>query len=337
MQHPNIMKLFEVLDQTSKCHLVMELCHGRNLYHYIKKRPNKCITEQEAIPIFRQIVSAVAYMHEHGLVHRDLKLENILINDAGGLDEVKIIDFGFATNCQAGHKLSLFCGTPCYMDPDLVKQRKYSGQGVDVWALGVILFLLVTGGVPFWGDNEAELFRRIGAAKYSLPVKGRTYSKNIRNLFAKIFQPNASKRISASEILNDPWLGKGAAPQKSNVIKKVKPVPKAEAAKEEEDKDDGSTHLEDESGATELVNKGKSFNAMIGELSRDPALKKYSDFNEVLNEEEMNNNDQEDGVQSDENFNEEDFDEGPGPGVYIPQNTIHGQLHEEKFSANAVR
>lgn len=242
LQHPNIMKLFEVLDQTSKCHLVMELCHGRNLHHFIKKKPGKCLTEQEAIPVFRQIVSAVAYMHEHGLVHRDLKLENILISETGGVNEIKLIDFGFATNCQAGHKLSLFCGTPCYMDPDLVKQRKYSGQGVDVWALGVILFLLVTGGVPFWGDNEAELFRRIGAAKYSLPVKGRTYSKNIRSLFAKIFQTNASKRISASEILTDPWLGKGAAPQKSNTMKRPKPVPKAEIPKAEEDKDNDSTH-----------------------------------------------------------------------------------------------
>lgn len=228
MQHQNIMKLFEVLDQTSKCHLVMELCHGRNLYHYIKKRPSKCLTEQEAIPIFRQIVSAVAYMHGNGLVHRDLKLENILINEKqGGANDIKIIDFGFATNCQAGHKLSLFCGTPCYMDPDLVKQRKYSGQGVDVWALGVILFLLVTGGVPFWGENETELFRRISAAKYSLPIKTRPYSKNIRALFAKIFQPNSSLRISAQEILKDPWLGGGKQiGAKSAQVKKIKPAPR---------------------------------------------------------------------------------------------------------------
>lgn len=202
------MKLFEVLDQTSKCHLVMELCHGRNLYHFIKKKQNKCLTEQEAIPIFRQIVSAVAYMHDHGLVHRDLKLENILISEKqGGVNDIKIIDFGFATNCQAGHKLSLFCGTPCYMDPDLVKQKKYSGQGVDVWALGVILFLLVTGGVPFWGENETELFRRISSAKYSLPIKTRPYSKNLKFLLERIFQPNASLRISAQDILKDPWLG----------------------------------------------------------------------------------------------------------------------------------
>jgi 5'-AMP-activated protein kinase catalytic alpha subunit len=99
MEHPNVMQLFEVIDSTSKCHLVMELCQGRNLYHHIKKRPNKCLTETEAIPVFRQIVSAVIYMHALGLVHRDLKLENILIDEAAQINQVKLIDFGFATNC----------------------------------------------------------------------------------------------------------------------------------------------------------------------------------------------------------------------------------------------
>ena len=159
MEHPNIMRLFEVLDNSLRCHLVMEYCNGKNLHQFIRsKKPKKHITEAEAKPIFRQIVSAVAYMHDLGLVHRDLKLENILINDFAGLNEIKLIDFGFATNCQEGHKLSMFCGTPCYMDPDLVNHRKYNGQAVDIWALGVILYLLITGGVPFWGENEKTLY-----------------------------------------------------------------------------------------------------------------------------------------------------------------------------------
>lgn len=158
------------------------------------------------MPVFRQIVSAVSYMHNLGLVHRDLKLENILINDIGGMNEVKIIDFGFATNCQNNHKLSMFCGTPCYMDPDLCKKKKYSGQGVDIWALGVILFLLITGGVPFWGENETELYRKISMAKFSLPNGGKNYSKKVKSLLASIFKTDPDKRISATEMLNDPWL-----------------------------------------------------------------------------------------------------------------------------------
>ena len=92
-------------------------------------------------------------MHSLGIVHRDLKLENILINDVGGMNLIKIIDFGFATMCQEDTKLSLYCGTLYYMDPDLAKERKYYGQAGDVWALGIVLFLLITGDAPFGGDT----------------------------------------------------------------------------------------------------------------------------------------------------------------------------------------
>jgi serine/threonine protein kinase len=105
--------------------------------------------------------------------------------------------------------LSMFCGTPCYMDPDLVKHKKYSGQGADVWALGIILFLLLTGGVPYWGETEQELYRRICAAKYALPKKGANglpYSKKVKNLLDKIFVPNVNNRITAEKMLDDPWL-----------------------------------------------------------------------------------------------------------------------------------
>lgn len=128
MNHKGIMRLFEVIDNPTRCHLVMELCQGKNLYQFIRRKlPKYCLTESGAIPVFKQIVQAVNYMHKLGMVHRDLKLENILINDTDNSNEVKIIDFGFATNCKMGSKLSAYCGTPCYMDPDLTKKRKYSG------------------------------------------------------------------------------------------------------------------------------------------------------------------------------------------------------------------
>ena len=96
-------------------------------------------------------------MHNLSIVHRDLKLENILINeDANNL--IKIIDFGFSTSVRPDQKLSIYCGTPCYMDPDLARKRKYSGFAADVWALGVILYIILTGGIPFFGNNEIEMF-----------------------------------------------------------------------------------------------------------------------------------------------------------------------------------
>lgn len=103
-------------------------------------------------------MAAVVHMHSRNVVHRDLKLDNILVDTK---DRVKIIDFGFATKCDVNEKLSFFCGTPHYMDPDLVRKNHYSGHAADVWALGVILFTLLTGRMPYFAEFEADLFRKI--------------------------------------------------------------------------------------------------------------------------------------------------------------------------------
>lgn len=106
LDHPNIMRLYEVIDSRTHVHLVMELCEGRNLFHFLKKRkPRMRLTEPEAAHIFRQIVSAIDYLHKLMIVHRDLKLDNILINDLGNINQIKLIDFGFATGCKKDEKL----------------------------------------------------------------------------------------------------------------------------------------------------------------------------------------------------------------------------------------
>jgi serine/threonine protein kinase len=160
------MRLYEVIDTRTHVHLVMELCHGKSLHHFVKKKkPDSRISEPEAAPIFRQIVSAVAYMHSLEIIHRDLKLDNVLINDQ---NEIKLIDFGFSSSCAPGEKLTSSCGTPQYMCPDLIKKSSsgHDGQASDVWAVGIILYLLVTGKLPFTAEFEADLTRRICAAKY---------------------------------------------------------------------------------------------------------------------------------------------------------------------------
>lgn len=114
------MRLYEVIDSRTHVHLVMELCHGKSLFHFVKKRkPHSRIPEAEAAPIFRQIVSAVSYMHSLAIVHRDLKLDNVLIDEN---NEVKLIDFGFSSGCAADEKLTSACGTPQFMCPDLIKR-----------------------------------------------------------------------------------------------------------------------------------------------------------------------------------------------------------------------
>lgn len=214
LDHKNIMSLHEVVDSRTNVHLIMELCEGKSLYHLIKKSNESKepgLPEDVVHKIFLQLAEAVAYMHSHSIVHRDLKLENILINPQG---EVKIIDFGFAVKCKQGDKLSSYCGTPHYMDPDLVKKHPYSGQGADVWALGVILYILLTGKLPFFAEFEADLFRKIQGAKYQYPRNYRQGSQNVQNTLSigvknvvkRILEPDVNTRPTARQILADPWL-----------------------------------------------------------------------------------------------------------------------------------
>ena len=160
MDHPNIMALFEVIDTRMNVNLVMEMCNGKSLYHYIKKKENMRLPEELCRVIFRQLVDGIAYLHSNDIVHRDLKLDNILIDPSDG-NRIKIIDFGFSIRAPADQKLTLFCGTPHYMDPDISRKKDYNGHAADVWALGVILFILLTGKLPFFGEFEQDLYRKI--------------------------------------------------------------------------------------------------------------------------------------------------------------------------------
>jgi MAP/microtubule affinity-regulating kinase len=149
LRHENVMRLYEVVDCRTQVHLVMELCGGRNLYHHIKRRPQQRLPEKEAAFVYRQIISAMAYMHSINVVHRDMKLDNILIDD-NDHDKIKLIDFGFATACGPDEKLGVQCGTTHYMCPDLCKRSPVNFQAADVWACGVILFILIVGKMPFF-------------------------------------------------------------------------------------------------------------------------------------------------------------------------------------------
>ena len=191
----------------------MELCQGKNLSHLIKNsnyRETPGVSENELRPIMKQIVSAIADTHSRDIVHRDLKLDNILIDNQG---KVKIIDFGFATQCRKGEQLNQNCGTLQYMDPDLVRKRPYYGQASDVWAIGVMFYMLLTGKAPFIAQFEDDLVRKISLAKYSYPTdykqiaskRSEPISDDAKNLIRKIFEPHAKLRMSAKKMLKDTW------------------------------------------------------------------------------------------------------------------------------------
>lgn len=149
--HPHIVRLYEVVVTESLVWMVLEYCPGAELYDYLIK--NGRLSTETAQKIFAQLVGAVAYVHQKNCVHRDLKLENIMLDRH---ENVKLCDFGFTREYERLRPLQTFCGTVCYSAPEMVKGEKYLGQAVDVWSLGVILYALLCGELPFDEDDETS-------------------------------------------------------------------------------------------------------------------------------------------------------------------------------------
>lgn len=136
-----------------------------SIFHHIKKLPDQRLPEDACKVIFKQLILGVGYMHVKGYVHRDLKLDNLLMDV--DTKQVKIIDFGFSLQSKPDQKLTVHCGTPHYMCPDIVKKVPYNGFAADIWASGVILYIILVGKLPFFGEFEADLFRKIQSGKYN--------------------------------------------------------------------------------------------------------------------------------------------------------------------------
>ncbi|XP_024145414.1 serine/threonine-protein kinase MARK1 [Oryzias melastigma] len=201
LNHPNIVKLFEVIETEKTLYLVMEYASGGEVFDYLVAHGR--MKEKEARAKFRQIVSAVEYCHQKRIVHRDLKAENLLL-DADM--NIKIADFGFSNEFTLGSKLDTFCGSPPYAAPELFQGKKYDGPEVDIWSLGVILYTLVSGSLPFDGQNLKELRERVLRGKYRIPFY---MSTDCENLLKKLLVLNPGKRGSMPQIMKDRWMNAG--------------------------------------------------------------------------------------------------------------------------------
>ncbi|XP_068452917.1 NUAK family SNF1-like kinase 1 [Clinocottus analis] len=164
LRHPNIVRFHEVFESRDKIVIVMEFASRGELYDYVQER--RRLPEPEARSIFRQIASAVHYCHKNGVVHRDLKLENILLDQELN---VKLADFGLSNHFQRGVLLQTFCGSPLYAAPEIVRGLPYKGPEVDCWALGVLLYALVYSSMPFDGASHAALTEQISQGRYRRP------------------------------------------------------------------------------------------------------------------------------------------------------------------------
>ncbi|XP_065199671.1 MAP/microtubule affinity-regulating kinase 3 isoform X3 [Planococcus citri] len=204
LDHPNIVKLFQVIETEKTLYLVMEYASGGEVFDYLVLHGR--MKEKEARAKFRQIVSAVQYCHQKKIIHRDLKAENLLLDSEMN---IKIADFGFSNEFTPGNKLDTFCGSPPYAAPELFQGKKYDGPEVDVWSLGVILYTLVSGSLPFDGSTLRELRERVLRGKYRIPFY---MSTDCENLLKKFLVLNPAKRASlevSSTIMKDKWMNTG--------------------------------------------------------------------------------------------------------------------------------
>nr|XP_023662032.1 SNF-related serine/threonine-protein kinase [Paramormyrops kingsleyae] len=200
VQHPNIVRLYEVIDTQTKLYLILELGDGGDMFDYIMKH-EEGLSEELAKRYFAQIVHAISYCHRLHVVHRDLKPENVVFFEKQGL--VKLTDFGFSNKFQPGKKLTTSCGSLAYSAPEILLGDEYDAPAVDIWSLGVILFMLVCGQPPFQEANDSETLTMIMDCKYTVPSH---ISSDCRDLINRMLQRDPKRRASLDKIERHPWL-----------------------------------------------------------------------------------------------------------------------------------
>ncbi|KAF2224121.1 hypothetical protein BDZ85DRAFT_97585 [Elsinoe ampelina] len=199
LRHPHIIKLYTVVTTPKEIVMVLEYAGGE-LFDYIVTHGR--LPEDRARKFFQQIVCAVEYCHRHKIVHRDLKPENLLLDDQ---HNVKIADFGLSNIMTDGNFLKTSCGSPNYAAPEVISGKLYAGPEVDVWSCGVILYVLLTGRLPFDDEYIPALFKKIQQGTYNVPGY---ISKEAARLIKRMLQVNPVLRITVQEIRQDPWFTK---------------------------------------------------------------------------------------------------------------------------------
>lgn len=218
LNHPNIVQLMDVIERREDhtTFLIVEYVVGGELFDYIVA--NGVVKEKQARQFFRQIVSAVEFCHANLIVHRDLKPENLLL-DANG--NIKISDFGLSNMMEPGKLLDSFCGSPLYAAPEILMAERYVGPPVDVWSMGVILYALLCGHLPWSGDTQAEISHNSVRGIYDEPA---TLTPTVRDLIKKMLNPVPADRLTISEIRVHPWLNEGYTEPPPSLLPVRQPV-----------------------------------------------------------------------------------------------------------------
>ncbi|XP_051137044.1 CBL-interacting serine/threonine-protein kinase 1 [Andrographis paniculata] len=242
LKHPNVVRLYEVLASKTKIYMVLEYVNGGELFERIASKGK--FVEAEARGLFQQLIDGVSYCHSKGVFHRDLKLENVLIDASGN---IKITDFGLSALPQHFRDDGLLhttCGSPNYVAPEILSNKGYDGAASDTWSCGVILYVILTGFLPFDDRNLAVLYQKIFKGDVQMP---KWLSPGAKNLIRRILDPNPHTRITMNEIKENEWFKKGYTPLDPLEEEENQEEDGNEEDEEEEEEEDGCTDDEEPS------------------------------------------------------------------------------------------
>lgn len=207
VSHPNIVNTLDMFDTPAYLHIVLEWMQGGELFDVIAEAGS--FSEKQASQVMRDVIKGVQYLHLHGIVHRDLKPENVLCCTKQWPLQVKLADFGlanFAEDGQINEQTASMIGTPGYVSPEVVK-REACGPPVDMWACGVLLYIMLSGKMPFYGKDDVACLRMIAAGKYALPPREwERISPDAVSLVKGLLQVHPEKRLTANAALQHKWL-----------------------------------------------------------------------------------------------------------------------------------
>lgn len=225
MNDQNIVDLIDVYETEQRVYLVMELLTGGELFDRIVNKYPNGYSEVVAAELCKKIVNSVKYLHSLGIVHRDLKPENLLYASESNDSDIKITDFGLAKIANGEFLLKTACGTPNYVAPEVLLNEGYDSS-VDMWSIGVILYILLCGFPPFYSENTPELFEQIINGSYDFPSPyWDKVSSSAKDLVTKLLQVDPKRRFTPEQVLSHPWIknlstSKDHRPEIINQLKK---------------------------------------------------------------------------------------------------------------------
>ena len=199
VKHKNIIRLYEILETTRYIFIIMEYCED-DIMNYILSR--KCLSEKESLKFFQQLINALYYLHSQNIAHRDIKIDNLLLDSN---NDLKLIDFGLSTKYNDGELLNQHCGTIVYAAPEVLDYKSYHGMLVDVWSCGIVLFGMLSGFLPFGESNDEINKKMILEGRIKMP---KIFSEGAKDLLRHMLDINPLKRYTLDDIIEHPWFNK---------------------------------------------------------------------------------------------------------------------------------